>query len=322
MYLLWHLWVINMGNKRGNIKTKKQDIVNYWIQYIDESDGMNFDWAEADKVCWRCGCYRKLQRCHIIPDSLGGKDEPSNFVLLCSECHQEAPNVESKTFMWDWIKSYYTPLYNTFWQLRAAKEYERIYHKIFFDELKERNIVTDHARYKFWNLKTGRTSYHFGHPYGNVSTIVGNYKLHLDAFDKKYPNKKYLSDTDILLKKQFESLTSSICYLAKKHYFSVWEGGTKNPYSLCISASFINIHQTFGISIKMDKHGNYKMCLCEDSNPNHLSVKSYNINFSNDNNLILERIELEIKKLILKYGEPYKDNLYFFVASPYWSTKN
>ena len=103
-----------MKNKRRNIKTKKQDIINYWIKYIDESDGMNFDWAEADKVCWRCGCYRKLQRCHIIPDSLGGKDEPCNFVLLCSECHQEAPNVESKTFMWDWIKSYYTPLYNTF----------------------------------------------------------------------------------------------------------------------------------------------------------------------------------------------------------------
>lgn len=306
-----------MGKKRGNIKTKKQDIINYWIKYIDEC-GMNFDWAEADKVCWRCGCYRKLQRSHIIPDSLGGKDEPSNFVLLCSECHQEAPNVESKTFMWDWIKSYYSPFYNTFWQIRAAKEYERIYHKRFSEELEERNIVTEHALNKFWNLKTGRTSYHFGHPYGNVSTIAGNYKLHLDAFDEKYPNKKYLSDSEILLEKQFESLTDSICYLAEKYYFSVWEGGTKNPYSLCISATFTKIHKTFGISIKMNKHGKYKMCLCEDYNPNHLPIKSYNINLPDDNNLILKEIETQILKLISEHGEVSKDNLYFSVASSYW----
>ena len=28
------------------------------------------------------GCERNLQRCHIIPDSLGGKDEPANIVLV------------------------------------------------------------------------------------------------------------------------------------------------------------------------------------------------------------------------------------------------
>ena len=100
-----------MKNKRKPIKTTKRNIIDYWIQYIDEC-GMNFDWAEADTICWRCGCERKLQRCHIIPDSLGGKDEPSNFVLLCAECHQEAPNVEDKQFMWDWIKSFYSPFYN------------------------------------------------------------------------------------------------------------------------------------------------------------------------------------------------------------------
>ena len=186
-----------MKNKRKPIKTTKRNIIDYWIQYIDEC-GMNFDWAEADTICWRCGCERKLQRCHIIPDSLGGKDEPSNFVLLCAECHQEAPNVEDKQFMWDWIKSFYSPFYNTFWQTRAFEEYKRIYKKSYSDELKDRNITTDHALIEFRNLKHGRTSYHFGHPFGNVATIAGNYKMILDAFDQKYPSRKYKTDEEIL----------------------------------------------------------------------------------------------------------------------------
>ena len=69
-----------------------------WEEREDESD-LSVDWAEAEEICWRCGCKRKLQRCHIIPDSLGGKDEPSNLVLLCERCHIDAPNVESQTFM-------------------------------------------------------------------------------------------------------------------------------------------------------------------------------------------------------------------------------
>ena len=68
-----------MKNKRSNIKTTISEIIKYWIKYEDECE-LNFDWSEADKICWRCGNERKLQRCHIIPDSLGGKDEPNNFV--------------------------------------------------------------------------------------------------------------------------------------------------------------------------------------------------------------------------------------------------
>ena len=66
--------------------------------------------------------------------------------------------------MWDWIKSYHAPFYNTFWDNQALEEYERIYHKSFIQELEERNIVTYHAFLKFWKLKPGGTSYHFGHP--------------------------------------------------------------------------------------------------------------------------------------------------------------
>lgn len=309
-----------MKSKRKNIKTKIPEIIDYWIRLEDECE-LNFDWSEADIVCWRCGCKRKLYRCHIIPDSLGGKDEPNNFVLLCAECHEEAPNVESSTFMWDWIKSFHNPFYDTFWQNRAMKEYERIYHKDFLEELQDRNIISNHAALNFWNLKTGRTSYHFGHPYGNVSTITGNYKLHLDAFDAKYPNGKYLSDDKIKEELKFESLTKSICELATKYNFSVWEGATRNPYSLCISTFFPTTRKYLGIAIKK-KQTSYFLCFCNASNPNNVPVSCFTIDIGNNHNEILHKIETEIKNLINVNGTPEKRTPYYFVADPYWRHKN
>ena len=58
---------------------------------------------------------KNLQRCHIIPNSLGGKDEASNLVLLCKRCHADGPNVEDPEIMWDWIRAYGVPFYDTFW---------------------------------------------------------------------------------------------------------------------------------------------------------------------------------------------------------------
>lgn len=69
-------------SKRKPIKTPPSEIVDYWAKRVDECE-LSVDWAEAESHCWRCGCKRTLERCHIIPDSMGGKDEPSNLVLLC-----------------------------------------------------------------------------------------------------------------------------------------------------------------------------------------------------------------------------------------------
>ena len=37
--------------------------------------------------CTECGEARDLQVHHILPRRLGGPDEPSNLVTLCSACH-------------------------------------------------------------------------------------------------------------------------------------------------------------------------------------------------------------------------------------------
>ncbi len=85
---------------RQSIKTKKEDIVKYCFfeKLIDES-GLSIDASEAHERCWRCGCEKSLERCYIIPASLGGKDEPANLVLLCKRCHLDNPNITDPEIM-------------------------------------------------------------------------------------------------------------------------------------------------------------------------------------------------------------------------------
>ena len=97
------------------LKTTIKQISDYWIENnnISELD-LNFDWLYSETHCWNCGDDKqsksnpkkiRLERCHIIPHSLGGEDKPKNYVLLCKDCHKEAPDCTKPKYMWDWIKS-------------------------------------------------------------------------------------------------------------------------------------------------------------------------------------------------------------------------
>ncbi len=179
-------------SKREPIKTKIEDIVKYWKKYVDESD-LSVDWADANTHCWRCGCEKNLERCHIIPHALGGADEPKNLVLLCKRCHSEGPNVTDSDIMWDWIKSYKVPFYETFWSLKEIKEYEFIYGKNINDELirifNKAKILPDSKEAKAIINETLKevnknASIHFGQPYFNYSTMAGLYRMMLKQISK------------------------------------------------------------------------------------------------------------------------------------------
>jgi hypothetical protein len=114
--------IFNKINK-AKFKWLKQAI-DHWEGIVSELD-IGCDWAEAAIMCWRCGCERTTQKCHIIPKSLGGSDKPENIVALCAMCHDEAPNVADSDAMWSWIKktgnSNCGGLYDTYWFVRAMK---------------------------------------------------------------------------------------------------------------------------------------------------------------------------------------------------------
>ncbi|MCX7175002.1 MAG: HNH endonuclease [Proteobacteria bacterium] len=108
------------------MNTTHREIAEYWSQHQDECD-LSVDWAEAEKLCWRCAQGRMLQRCHIIPRALGGSEESCNLVLLCGQCHAEAPNVADPEFMWIWLRAHAVSFYGTYWYNRGLREYEFIY---------------------------------------------------------------------------------------------------------------------------------------------------------------------------------------------------
>lgn len=180
--------------KRAPIKTTIADAVNYWSKRVDEV-GLSVDWSEARSHCWRCGCEKNLERCHIIPHALDGKDEPSNIVLLCKRCHVEGPNVSDTEVMWDWICAYSVPLYETFWSTRGMKEYKFIYGKSIEEDVNE---IIRRAGIKMNESELQalinrilirvekQCSVHFGQPYLNTATIAGKYRMMIKELAIKY----------------------------------------------------------------------------------------------------------------------------------------
>ena len=95
--------------------------VGYWSERIDELD-IGCDWSEADVRCWRCGCLRSCQKCHIVAKGLGGSDDVWNLIPLCAHCHDEMPNVSDPLEVWRWIAADHGELYDTYWTRRALEE--------------------------------------------------------------------------------------------------------------------------------------------------------------------------------------------------------
>ena len=170
---------------RPTIKTTIKEAVDYWSRHVSEC-GLSVDWREAETHCWRCGCEKNLQRCHIIPHALGGRDEPANIVLLCSRCHAEGPNISDPEIMWDWIRAYGVPFYETFWSLRGMREYKFIYRKSVVSEIKDISNATgtpydpnqlDELVKVHMKKIQEEVSVHFGQPYLNDATVAGLYRM-------------------------------------------------------------------------------------------------------------------------------------------------
>jgi hypothetical protein len=113
----------------------KAAIFRAWKSWLDEN---GIDWGEP--CCWACGEFwwgrydpsaksrtddlgriweaaEPLERCHIVPRSLGGSDDPENLFLLCLDCHDRAPNTTSREGFLQWVESQRGAWFN-----RRAKE--------------------------------------------------------------------------------------------------------------------------------------------------------------------------------------------------------
>jgi 5-methylcytosine-specific restriction endonuclease McrA len=103
----------------------KSEIFEHWKDRLLEI-GFFIDWGEPS--CWACGfhygakydvrcstgpwaevlrCWERvpLQRCHIVPRSLGGPDSPANLFLMCRECHDSQPNSSIPEIFFRWARN-------------------------------------------------------------------------------------------------------------------------------------------------------------------------------------------------------------------------
>jgi hypothetical protein len=108
-------------------------IARYWRDYQTEHGkvpwGFMYDWGEP--ICfscqhvyllggseckyWQAGMECKhadpithwnksgLEKCHVVPLYMGGADEPSNIVLMCSRCHDAQPDNVDPQVTYDWM---------------------------------------------------------------------------------------------------------------------------------------------------------------------------------------------------------------------------
>lgn len=86
----------------GYILAAMDDLAAYWIKRLPIA-GIAVSWEMAGAHCWRCARMGGLQRCHLIPASRGGVDEPSNLIRLCVDCHKQQPNVSDPGATWAWL---------------------------------------------------------------------------------------------------------------------------------------------------------------------------------------------------------------------------
>lgn len=159
------------SNRAGSIGASHREIVGYWAEHMDEC-GLSVDWAEAEKLCWRCAQPRLLQRCHIVPRALGGSDDVSNLILLCGQCHAEAPNVSDPEFMWTWLRAHAAVLYGTYWYIRGVREYELIYGKALLDECIQDSSILLPKIHASLAKYMEQTSTHWGQGKINPATIA------------------------------------------------------------------------------------------------------------------------------------------------------
>jgi hypothetical protein len=126
-------------------------------------------------------------KCHIVPRSLGGTNDPSNLVLLCGRCHREAPNVADPRFMWIWMRSTCVPFYDLYWTTRGIQEFEKMFgRKPFssphFDALSEEKAL------EFLREEMRKAIIHFGEERMNPSTIASIFALIEERTTQRLPS--------------------------------------------------------------------------------------------------------------------------------------
>jgi hypothetical protein len=86
----------------------------------------------GEPACFACGYYEEhwdrpddvkqrwngaqLERAHILAESIGGSPDVENFLLLCRQCHRDAPMTNTPNLLLNWARN------RESWLSRSARE--------------------------------------------------------------------------------------------------------------------------------------------------------------------------------------------------------
>lgn len=116
------------------------DIAMYWRKLDEFVDNINEprcfacqfypfedDQPENLGLAWR----QHLERCHIVAASVHGSFAHENFLMLCRECHREAPMTDDRAIMIKWAKTHESYLHCVYLEIEAgikAAKLEEVMH--------------------------------------------------------------------------------------------------------------------------------------------------------------------------------------------------
>ena len=127
--------------RRPNMKTTKKQIVD-WCQENIEECGYPVDGEVMNTHCFRCGYERHTERAHTVHWSTLNFDEkydsPEYYRLLCSECHEEAPNIGQDEYI-DWPYRHFVKMERECisemdkWIIESAKKFNpHLYYNVYW----------------------------------------------------------------------------------------------------------------------------------------------------------------------------------------------
>lgn len=126
-HAIFKYWVDKVITKEGEVLR--------WDDKGDRTDCRIVMSDPGEPCCWACGRYAvtddelalfnndpsvtrdnyfkklyslpklksRLNRCHIVPNALGGTDSPDNLFLMCEECHALSPDTVNRAAFFRWV---------------------------------------------------------------------------------------------------------------------------------------------------------------------------------------------------------------------------
>jgi len=186
------------NRKKKSLPSKEKILATWWgpLEIENRKDRLSelthgkLSLPPCTDRCWNCGCLEdhpwytgigQIERCHIIPKSLGGTQDPLNFLLMCSRCHRHAPDTNDPLIMFAWMEKEFDNRQE--WMRDMCEGLPKYFPEIKTEKFPECSAISTILNHlsseKFQEYYSKNASWHFGIR-DKVSTKLGTLRKYID----------------------------------------------------------------------------------------------------------------------------------------------